>query len=170
MIVSSKLFVRIPYLAFSLIFIPSQIPFAMALIFFKTPQSSIPLMSSMILTLKCLVVRTSLTFLEFSGFLDAIFVRVGCFIIISDAKLGPDNTTYSLLKYSEIKSPIVFKEGYSIPLAVVTSMVSFEITSFKLFKVGLNAEEGIAKNMISQSIKSFMSVVALILSFNFLLG
>ena len=90
--------------------------------------------------------------------------------MISDAKFGPDRATKLSSKYSSIKFPIVFKEGYSIPLAVVTSIVSSAMIFFKFSSVILNAEDGIDKKIISHSFKSSKSLVATILSFNWVLG
>ena len=42
--------------------------------------------------------------------------------------------------------PIVFSEGYSIPFAVVTRMVSLLIMPFRFSIADLNADDGIAKN------------------------
>ena len=126
-LVSSNPFVKIAYLAFSLMFIPSHIPLAIALIFFTTPHISRPITSSKILTLNCGVDKSPFTFIAFSLFFDAMLETVARFKTISDAKLGPDNETYSSLKYSSIKFPIVFNEGYSIPFAVETRIASSSI-------------------------------------------
>lgn len=65
-IVSLKPLVNTANLAFSLMLIHSQIPLAIALMFFRMPQSSIPYMSSIILTLNCFVDNTFFTLTEFS--------------------------------------------------------------------------------------------------------
>ena len=168
--VSSNPFVNTPYRAFSLMSIPSHIPLAIALTFFNTPHISSPMTSSMIFTLNCWVDNTDFTFSAFSRFLDAMFETVGRFSIISDAKLGPDNATKLSSKYSSITFPIVFREGYSIPLAVVTRIVSSSTISFRDFRAFLKADDGIAKKIMLQSLRSVKSVVAIILSFSCVLG
>jgi hypothetical protein len=65
---------------------------------------------------------------------------------------------------------MLFNEGYSIPFAVVTRITSSVTSPFRLSNVDLKADDGIAKNIMLQSFKSFMSVVATILSFNFVFG
>jgi hypothetical protein len=91
--VSSKPFVKTANLAFSLMFMPSHIPFAIAFMFLITPQISRPITSSIIFTLNWGVANTDLTLCEFSLLFDAILDTVARFNTISDAKFGPDKAT-----------------------------------------------------------------------------
>ena len=94
------------------------------------------------------------TISAFSWLLDAMFDTVDNRSMISDAKLGPDSATYWSSKYSSIRFPMVLREGYSIPFAVVTRIASSRINPLSLLRTDLKAEEGIASMM---TLQSFMS-------------
>jgi len=69
-----------------------------------------------------------------------------------------------------IISPIVFKEGYFIPLAVVIIIESLIPIFFSFCNISSNAEEGTEIKISLEPLISLKSLVGLILLFNLVLG
>lgn len=140
------------------IFIPSQMPAPSAMMFFRAPPSSTPIMSLLVYTLKKEELSMFCTIYDDSWLLDATTVEEGFESIISWARFGPDSAHILSDRLdgssSFITSLILLPELISSPLVALTTVADVLMESRITCKLSLIEADGTATMTISASMNA----------------